>query len=69
MFNSISMTGSGMLVLAVLWLGQWAGLVNFDQTQAAAIVKDALELIGYGLAIVGQLRRTDLSMGFWRIQQ
>lgn len=59
------MTGSGMLVLVLVSVAQFAG-INFDETTASILVRDVLEVLGIVFAIWGQLRRKDLSFGFWR---
>ncbi len=67
LFSGVSMTGSGMAILAVMYIAQWLGL-DFSQTQAATIVKDAIEAVGFVLSIWGQIRRSDLQYGFWRVK-
>lgn len=65
MFTTVSMTGTGLLVLLVTYALQWLG-VQFDANQVTVIVKDVLEVGGWVLTIVGQLRRKDLSMGIFK---
>ncbi len=66
MFTSVSMTGTGLVVLLITYALQWLG-VSFDQNQIAIIVKDVVEVVGWVLTIWGQLRRKDLSMGLFRL--
>ncbi len=65
MFTTVSLTGSGLLVLILTYVLQWLG-VQFDANQLTVIIKDALEIAGWLMAIIGQLRRKDLSMGLFR---
>lgn len=65
MFTETSMTGTGMIITVLVFGAQWLG-INFDQSTATVFVKDAVEVIGIVLAVWGQLRRKDLSMGLFR---
>ncbi len=67
MFKSVSLGGSGWLVLGLLWFLK-AIEVDFDESQASHIISITWELVGFLMLIVGQLRRKDLSWGFWRIK-
>lgn len=66
MFSAVSMTGSGLAVIIITYVLQWLG-VQFDANQVTVIVKDVLEVGGWLLMIIGQLKRKDLSYGFWRV--
>lgn len=65
MFTNVSMTGTGMGVLILVGVLQWLG-ISFDANQATTIVKDIVEVGSFVLMVWGQLRRADLSWGFWR---
>lgn len=65
MFSTVSMTGTGMLTLALSFLLSYLG-VNAGTSQIAGWVNDILDIAGLFMAILGQLRRKDLSMGLFR---
>lgn len=67
MFTNISMTGTGLAVIIITYVLQWLG-VQFDANQVTVIVKDVIEVVGWLLTIIGQLKRQDLSFGFWRVK-
>lgn len=61
------MTGTGLAVIIITYVLQWLG-VQFDANQVTVIVKDVIEVVGWLLTIIGQLKRQDLSFGFWRVK-
>jgi hypothetical protein len=65
MFNTVSMTGSGMAILIIMTIAQFLG-ISFDQNQVAMIVKDVIDIAGFVFMVWGQLRRNDLVMGLFR---
>ena len=68
MFNTVSMTGTGISTLlagVLVEVLSYVG-VTIAQTQAADAVVAASTLIGLVLTVIGQLRRKDLKMGIVR---
>jgi hypothetical protein len=65
MFSTLSLTGSGMLVLLVTNLLAHFNIILGDG-QAEQLVTAVLDLAGIVMAIWGQLRRPDLTMGMFR---
>lgn len=65
MFKTVSMTGSGMLVIALATILSWIG-VNADSSQIAGWVDSILSVAGLLMLVIGQLKRKDLKFGFWR---
>ena len=65
MFTTVSMTGSGLLTIALGTVLGWLG-VNAEASQLAGWVDAIVKLAGLIMLVIGQLRRKDLSWGFWR---
>lgn len=71
MFKSISMTGSG-LVLVLLHLvlmgieSIWGVKVNVLPGELEGVASKISDVIGYALLVIGQVRRPDLVAGFIR---
>lgn len=61
----LSMTGSGMIVVALTWLLSHFG-VNIEENQVLLAVNGLIQVVGVGMTIWGQLRRKDLHMGLIR---
>lgn len=65
MFKNVSMTGTGLLVLVIGSLLGWLG-VDFSESQVVELTTKIIEISALLWVIYGQLRRKDLSWGFWR---
>lgn len=65
MFQAVSMTGSGLAVLAIVQLLNLVG-VTVDESQVAQAVEGLVVLVGIVLTVLGQLRRSDLEFGLFR---
>jgi len=65
MFNKTSMTGWGIIALIASEILRWAG-VDVDADSVTFAANTVLEIIGWFFAVIGQLRRTDLTAGLLR---
>ncbi len=65
MFQNVSMAGSGWLVIVLTYVLGLLG-VNADYSEIAGYANNIMGVIGLALIIIGQLRRKDLTLGFWR---
>ena len=65
MFNSVSMAGVGGLITIVIAILKMFG-VELPEGAGGQITEAVTTLIGLGLLVWGQLRRTDLKMGIVR---
>ena len=65
MFNSVSMTGSGLLTMGLGLLLHWLG-VNVETSQIAGWVDSIINVVGLVMLIIGQLKRKDLTFGLFR---
>lgn len=61
------MTGTGVIVSILAFALPFFG-VTVEESQIAEFVKNAAEVIGFVLIVIGQLRRPDLKMGVIRKQ-
>ena len=64
-FTNYSMTGIGLVIVLVEMILKFLG-VELPEGSVAKIINDLVSGIGGVLVIWGQLRRKDLSLGFWR---
>lgn len=62
---SISLAGTGWIVIAIMWLLNFFGL-DADEGSVTATVEAALVVFGFVAALVGQIRRKDLKFGLIR---
>jgi len=65
MFTNVSMTGTGILTIILSYILSVLG-VNAETSQIASWVASMINLLGLIWVIWGQLRRKDLSVGFFR---
>lgn len=65
MFNSTSMTGSGLVAFLLIVGLKYLGIVNVDD-QVVKLVTDVIENGSFLLMIFGQVRRKDLKFGLIR---
>lgn len=59
------MTGTGMIVLIVALIANLSGL-DFDDKQITETAEATILLFGFGLSVIGQLMRRDLTWGMFR---
>lgn len=62
---NVSMTGTGILAVLLIWVLQYFGIV-VDANELTATVVKATEVLAYVLVVYGQLRRKDLVGGLLR---
>lgn len=62
---NVSMTGTGILAVLLIWVLQYFGIV-VDANELTATVVKATEVLAYVLVVCGQLRRKDLVGGLLR---
>ena len=65
MFNNVSMTGTGLIILIVENLLRLMG-IEFPEGSVASAMNGLLAIIGLLAVVWGQLRRKDLKAGFVR---
>lgn len=65
MFNSVSMAGVGGLITVAIAVLKLFG-VELPENAGGQITEAVSTIIGLGLLVWGQLRRTDLKMGIVR---
>ena len=66
MFKNVSMAGTGILTFVIIGLLSHFGIIATD-SQIAGYIADVVTVTSWLLIIWGQLRRSDLTWGFWRI--
>lgn len=66
MFNSVSLTGSGVIVFALLAVLNWLGVTDVQESDAAAVIDAFGKIISFGMIVIGQIRRPDLVAGIVR---
>lgn len=62
--TNVSLAGSGILALVVAEVLRWGGIDNIGDPASA--FDGLLTFIGWVALIYGQLRRKDLTIGFFR---
>ena len=65
MFNSVSMAGTGVVITLIESVLKLFG-IDFPDGSVGQAVNGAVAILGLVLLVVGQLRRKDLNMGFFR---
>lgn len=63
------MTGVGILVYFITFALNYLGITNVDDSQIAQVAESIAYIAGFILMSWGQLRRKDLSLGMFRIQE
>jgi hypothetical protein len=66
MFNTLSLTGSGILVLLVKNILTYIGIVDIDDNMIERLISGVIDVAGILMTIIGQARRSDLKMGLIR---
>lgn len=66
MFNTTSMTGSGIVVYFLVAFLQALGVVDANENDISRYVVNGIEIASYIMMAWGQIRRKDLAWGFWR---
>jgi len=64
-FKKHSMAGTGMIVALLAYVARWQGL-DLDEANLTENVVRLMEVVGYIMAIFGQVKRKDLNMGLFR---
>lgn len=65
MFTNVSLTGTGIIIFLISAGLEYFGIV-VDENIVANAVNGFVSVLAFAAIIVGQLRRSDLSFGFWR---
>jgi uncharacterized membrane protein len=65
MFTNVSLTGTGIIIFLISAGLEYFGIV-VDENIVANAVNGFVSVLAFATIIVGQLRRSDLSFGFWR---
>jgi len=65
MLNTVSLTGTGVLISLLAMGLKYFGIV-VDENQVAAFVNNLAQIVAFVMIIVGQVRRKDLSFGLLR---
>lgn len=66
MFTNYSMTGVGGAVYIVALALRALGIDSIEHEQIAQFIVNLAGVVGFVFMVWGQLRRKDLSWGFWR---
>jgi hypothetical protein len=67
MFNSISMTGTGILVALIMWALKFFNIADIDQNSVATFVTNLLQVLSFVWMVWGHIRsRPDLIAGIIR---
>jgi len=66
MFSTFSMTGSGIVIFAVMAGLKYLNVNGVSEDQVAGAIANGVQLVSFVMMLWGQIRRSDLNLGLVR---
>lgn len=64
---SLSMTGSSIVVFAVMWVLKYFNIGGIGEDQVATFVSNTIQAISFITLLIGQARRSDVKFGVFKV--